>query len=75
MTEPNTPTATKHAFEAGLDVVFQSPYGQQRPYLEAFQSGLIPLKVIDASVARVLRAKFELGLFERPYVDVDAAAR
>jgi beta-glucosidase len=33
------------------------------------------LKVIDASVARVLRAKFALGLFERPYVDVEAAAR
>jgi beta-glucosidase len=75
MTEPNTPTATKDAFEAGLDVVFQSQYGQQRSYLEAFQKGLIAQEVVDASVARVLRAKFELGLFERPYVDVEAAAR
>jgi len=75
MTEPNTPQATKDAFEAGLDVVFQSQYGQQRSYLQAFQQGLVPLKVIDASVARVLRAKFELGLFEKPYVDVDEAAR
>ena len=75
MTEPNTATATKDAFEAGLDVVFQSQYGQQRPYLEAFQKGMIPLKVIDASVARVLRAKFALGLFEQPYVDVEEAAR
>ena len=75
MTEPNTPTATKGAFEAGLDVVFQSQYGQQRSYLEAFQKGMVPLKVIDASVARVLRAKFELGLFENPYVDVNEAAR
>jgi len=33
------------------------------------------LKVIDASVARVLRAKFALGLFEQPYVDVEDAAR
>jgi len=75
MTEPNTPTATKDAFEAGLDVVFQSQYGQQRPYLEAFQKGLISQKVIDAAVTRVLRAKFELGLFEQPYVDVEEAAR
>ena len=74
MTEPNTPTATKDAFEAGLDVVFQSSYGQQRPYLEAFQKGMIAGSVIDAAVTRVLRAKFELGLFERPYVDVEAAA-
>lgn len=75
MTEPNTPTATKDAFEAGLDVVFQSSYGQQRSYLQAFQQGLIADDVINAAVARVLRAKFELGLFERPYVDVDEAAR
>ena len=30
--------------------------------------------MIDAAVARVLRAKVELGLFERPYVDPDSAA-
>lgn len=75
MTEPDTPQATKDAFEAGLDVVFQSQYGQQRSYFQAFQQGLVPLTVINASVARVLRAKFELGLFERPYVDVDGAER
>jgi len=75
MTEPNTPEAARHAFESGLDVVFQSQYGQQRPYLDAFQRGLIPVAVIDAAVARVLRVKFELGLFERPYVDAAEAGR
>ena len=30
---------------------------------------------IDAAVSRVLRAKFELGLFENPYVDPEEAAR
>ena len=75
MTEPNTPVAAQHAFEAGLDVVFQSSYGQQRPYLEAFRRGLIDSKIIDAAVTRVLRAKLELGLFERPYVDAAEAAR
>jgi len=74
MTEASTATAAQHAFDAGLDVVFQSSYGQQRPYLDAFQRGLIPVSTIDASVSRVLRAKFELGLFEHPYVDVEAAA-
>lgn len=68
MTEPNTPTAAQHAWAAGLDVVFQSQYGQQRPYLDAVQRGLIPVETIDAAVRRVLRVKFELGLFERPYV-------
>jgi beta-glucosidase len=75
MTEPNTPVAAQHAWEAGLDVVFQSAYGQQRPYLDAVQRGLIAPFIIDAAVARVLRAKFELGLFEHPYVDVEQAAR
>ncbi|HXT68790.1 MAG TPA: glycoside hydrolase family 3 N-terminal domain-containing protein [Vicinamibacterales bacterium] len=68
MTEPNTPTAAQHAWAAGLDVVFQSQYGQQRPYLDAVQRGLIPIATIDAAVRRVLRVKFELGLFERPYI-------
>lgn len=74
-TEPNTPVAAQHAFEAGLDVVFQSSYGQQRPYLDAFQRGLIAPAIVDAAVARVLRAKFELGLFEKPYVDAADAER
>jgi len=75
LTEPNTAQAATDAFNAGLDVVFQSSYGQQRPYLDAVQRGLIPVSVIDAAVARVLRAKFELGLFEHPYVDAAAAAK
>jgi beta-glucosidase len=70
MTEASTATAAQHAFDAGLDVVFQSSYGQQRPYLDAFQRGLIPVDVVDAAVSRVLRAKFQLGLFEHPYADI-----
>lgn len=74
MTEPNTPTAAKHAWEAGLDVVFQSTWEQHRPYLDAVQRGLVAPEIIDSAVARVLRAKFELGLFEQPYADPDSAA-
>jgi beta-glucosidase len=73
MTEPDTPVAAKHAFDSGLDVVFQSTVAQHRPYWEAFERGMIDRSVIDAAVARVLRAKVELGLFEHPYVDVAAA--
>ena len=73
-TEPNTPTAAKDALEAGLDVIFQSSWPQHRPYLDAFRRGLIPAPVIDSAVARVLRVKFDLGLFERPYVSADSAA-
>src|SRR6185437_5525650 len=73
-TEASTASATKDAFDAGLDVVFQSSYPQHRPYLDAFRRGLIAPVVVDSAVAHVLRAKFELGLFEHPYVDADSAA-
>jgi beta-glucosidase len=74
-TEASTATATKDAFEAGLDVVFQSSWPQHRSYLDAFRRGLVSDSIIDASVSRVLRAKFELGLFENPFVDPHEAAR
>ena len=74
-TEPSTPIAARDAFEAGLDVVFQSSWPQYRPYWRAFADSLIPPNVIDSAVAAVLRAKFALGLFDHPYADADRAAR
>jgi beta-glucosidase len=74
LTEASTASAARHALSSGLDVIFQSSYEQYRPYWEAFRSGAIPDSIIDAAVTRVLRAKFELGLFEAPYVDADSAA-
>ncbi len=74
-TEASTATATRHALESGLDVIFQSSWEQHRPYLNAFRSAGIAPTVIDSAVARVLRVKFALGLFEAPYGDPDAAAR
>lgn len=73
-TEESTASATKHALEAGLDVIFQSSWEQSRAYFEAFRRGMIADSVIDRAVARVLRAKFELGLFEHPYANADSAA-
>ena len=74
-TEANTAAAARDALNAGLDVIFQSSFPQHRPYLDAFRRGLIADSVIDSAVARVLRAKLELGLFENPYADADSAAR
>lgn len=75
MTEPSTPVAAQHAWEAGLDVVFQTTYPQHRPYLRAVEDGLVSESVLDAAVARVLKAKFELGLFENAVSDPAEAAR
>ena len=75
MTAPNTPAAAAHAWIAGLDVVFQSAWREHRPYFDAVRQGLAPAATIDSAVARVLRAKFALGLFESPYANLDSAAR
>jgi beta-glucosidase len=63
--------ATKQAIENGLDVIFQTSYDHYPLFYEAFEKGMIDEAVIDNAVRRVLRAKFKLGLFENPYVDVD----
>lgn len=61
--------STKRAIESGLDVIFQTSYDHYPLFWEAFEKGMIDEKAIDDAVRRVLRAKFELGLFENPYVD------
>ena len=73
-TEENSATATKDALEAGLDVIFQTSYAQAAPYLGAFRQLIMSDSTINTAVARVLRAKFELGLFEHPFVNPDSAA-
>jgi beta-glucosidase len=66
--------AAVRALEAGIDVELPSVACYGAPLAEAVQDGRIPIETVDRSVARVLREKIELGLFERPYVDADAAA-
>jgi len=43
--------------------------------LGVVKSGAVDMKLIDDSVFRLLKEKFELGLFENPYVDVEAAEK
>ncbi len=61
--------ATEYALKGGLDVIFQTSFDHYSLFVKAFHEGRIPPDVIDSAVSRVLRAKFELGLFENPYVD------
>ena len=60
------------AINAGVDQFggFEDP----APVLDAVRNGLIPLAVLDDAVRRVLTIKFELGLFDDPFVDERAAA-
>ncbi len=73
-TAVSTEEAARQAWEAGVDVVFQSSWPQHAPYLEAVRT-LVPAAVTDSAVARVLRAKATIGLFTDPYGNPDSAAK
>jgi beta-glucosidase len=65
--------AAIQALLAGLDVELPNTDGYGAPLLDAVQHGLVSEDELDVSVRRVLKAKFELGLFEQPYVDAERA--
>ncbi len=60
--------ASAQAINAGLDVIFQTEYDHYKLFSPPFYDGRISQQRIDDAVSRVLRIKFELGLFENPYV-------
>jgi len=67
--------STENAIEGGLDVIFQTSYSHKNLFFEAFEKGMIDEEKINEAVKRVLRIKFELGLFENPYVNPDEAEK
>lgn len=66
--------AASQSIHAGLDVDL-SGTGYGPNLLKAVQQGLVEPAVLDTAVARVLRMKFNLGLFDRPYVDEKLVAQ
>ena len=70
--------AGRLAIRAGLDVEMPNPWGYGDVLAAEVSRGTVDVRDIDRCVHRVLRAKFESGLFERPYpaerIDVAAAA-
>ena len=59
------------ALKAGVDAdLGASAYA---PLADAVQKGLVDEEEINRAVANILRLKFEMGLFENPYVDVEKA--
>ena len=59
--------------EAGVDQFG----GESCPHyvVELVKRGVVTENRIDQSLRRVLRLKFELGLFDNPFVDLDSASR
>lgn len=61
------------ALECGVDIFSGS--ADPTLLLETVQKGLVTESRINESVARLLKEKFDLGLFENPYVDVATAEK
>jgi beta-glucosidase len=65
------PERYKKAIEAGVNLFS----GESDPavLLEVINKKMVDMSYIDNSVLRLLNEKFRMGLFENPYVDVNAA--
>ncbi|MBC1832494.1 beta-glucosidase [Listeria seeligeri] len=63
---PDPKKAAKMAIEAGVDL---SLWDNVFPFLEeSVTAGVLNESVVDHAVRRILQVKFQLGLFENPYV-------
>jgi len=71
--EPDLMHAAARALHAGVDS--DLPDGEAYAELPAaLARGLVTQAEIDTAVRRILRLKFQAGLFEHPYADADRAA-
>jgi len=65
------PTQVRTGVNAGIDM-FMEPNAYQSfitTLVDEVQAGRVPMARIDDAVRRILTKKFELGLFEHPFVD------
>lgn len=69
------PESTGQSVNNGLDVIFQTSYDHNTLFSPPFYDGRIRQKAIDEAVSRVLSMKFELGLFDHPYIDTKEAEK
>jgi beta-glucosidase len=64
-------TQVRTSVNAGMDM-FMEPYSApqfEQTLLAEVAAGRVSMSRIDDAVSRILRSKFELGLFEHPYTD------
>jgi beta-glucosidase len=62
--------AAEKAFASGVDIELGRCF---RSLDGAVQAGRIQMNAIDAAVAKILQVKFQLGLFENPFVEEEYA--
>jgi beta-glucosidase len=62
-------SAAALALRAGIDVELPYPECFREPLKQAIETGKVEISWVDTAVSRHLQKKFELGLFENPFVD------
>ena len=63
------------ALRAGVDLNITYEPAYMGRLVEAVEEKRVPVEIVDRAVRRVLRLKFQLGLFDNPLVDVERAER
>jgi beta-glucosidase len=63
----------RRTIEAGLDVELPATDCYGAPLLDGIHNGTVSKEAVDAAVRNVLMVKFELGLFDEPFVDENQA--
>ena len=70
---PTQKEAGQLALTAGVDVGISFESGYMNLMIDSVKEGRVAMAAIDQAVRRILRQKFRLGLFERPYVEASQA--
>src|ERR1700758_165893 len=72
---PNQKEAGAISLKAGVDMDITYEPAYMGPLVQSVREGTVPEALVDRAVRRVLELKFELGLFEHPYVNVEQAQK
>ena len=68
-TAANQLEATAQAINAGVDIDLGA--SNYATYLKtAVENGMVPIENVNDAVRRVLRFKYEIGLFDNPYIEI-----
>ncbi len=71
---PNIKEAVRLSVEAGIDICMApNDFHFTNNLIQLVREKLVPEEALDASVRRILRLKFSLGLFDSPYPDPASA--
>jgi len=66
---PDKSTAGRLALQAGIDVELPNTVCYGAPLKAALEAGDLDIETVDTALRRHLQKKFELGLFDNPYMD------